>query len=247
MRGLIYRVTCIITKKVYIGQTVRSLNIRQIEHYSDAFSCNSQLHFHKALRKYGKDAFIWEAIRVIDCDDCDKLRQKLHRLEKHYIKKYDSYYNGYNETLGGEPGRPGFRQVVAYTIDGIQLNVFSSAFKAAEFASINEDSVRRSCTLETNFVHNRAGELFVFRYIGDKYTQQEIEQNQKTDSVYFRKINVYDYESGQLIDTLYNTIQCATKYDTRVPYVRICCQNKIKYVTSKKVNKKLSFKFVINS
>ena len=244
MVGIIYKVTCLITNKVYIGQTIRDLCVRQREHFSDAFGCNSKLHFHKALRKYGKDAFKWEMIRYIDLD-CDNIEEKLHRLEKYYIKKYNSYECGYNETIGGEPGRPGFRRVIVYNIDGEKLLTCSSVLEAANSTKLNEDSVRRSCTLETGFVHNRSGELFVFRYIGEDYTEEQIKSNKNSNSIYFRKINIYDYKTNELIDTLYNTIQCATKYNLRVPYVRLCCQNKIKYVTCKQLNRRLTFKFYI--
>lgn len=55
---IIYKVTNIINNKIYIGQTIHSLNIRKSQHersheygYKTAFS--------NAIKKYGKENFIW--------------------------------------------------------------------------------------------------------------------------------------------------------------------------------------------
>ena len=54
---IIYKVTNIINNKIYIGQTIHSLNIRKSQHersheygYKTAFS--------NAIKKYGKENFI---------------------------------------------------------------------------------------------------------------------------------------------------------------------------------------------
>ena len=49
----------------------------------------------RAFRKYGLDNFIFEVI-----EECDKNR--LNEREIYWINYYNSYYDGYNETLGGE-------------------------------------------------------------------------------------------------------------------------------------------------
>ena len=63
---IIYKVTNIINNKIYIGQTIHSLNIRKSQHersheyeYKTAFS--------NAIKKYGKENFIWEIIYETDC------------------------------------------------------------------------------------------------------------------------------------------------------------------------------------
>ena len=66
---IIYKVTNIINNKIYIGQTIHSLNIRKSQHersheygYKTAFS--------NAIKKYGKENFIWEIIYETDCIFC---------------------------------------------------------------------------------------------------------------------------------------------------------------------------------
>lgn len=41
----------------------------------------------------------------IQDDDLEKLHDKLDELEKYYIKKYDTFNNGYNSTEGGFSGK----------------------------------------------------------------------------------------------------------------------------------------------
>ncbi len=91
---LIYKATNKINGKVYIGQTVHSLEGRKVKHierYHTSFT-----HFHNALKKYGLDSFRWEVICI--CPDIDSLNEK----EQYYIAYYDSMDSGYNLTSGGK-------------------------------------------------------------------------------------------------------------------------------------------------
>lgn len=98
--GIIYKYTSP-SGKCYIGQTTRP-NERKIEHLSQAYS-GSQLAFHRAIRKYGIDNFIYEVLCSVRASSKKKLKQSLDTLESFYIKKYNSNgANGYNLTSGGE-------------------------------------------------------------------------------------------------------------------------------------------------
>jgi group I intron endonuclease len=91
-KGVIYKVTCLINNKIYIGKT-NFFNKRRYNHIKD--SKNPKTYFHKALSKYGPENFIWE---IIEEDDIKKLSER----EQYWIKKFDSFGNGYNLTFGGE-------------------------------------------------------------------------------------------------------------------------------------------------
>lgn len=92
MFGIIYKAVNKINNKVYIGQTVKLLKIRIIEHINSKDNC----YFHKAIRKYGKDNFEWEII-----EECES-KAELDEMEFHYIKQYNSFgIDGYNLTFGG--------------------------------------------------------------------------------------------------------------------------------------------------
>ena len=93
----IYSITNTCTGDMYIGQTVVSFEERWNKHKKRLRNnrhYNSMLQ--RAFNKYGEEAFIYKIIHL--CDELDDLNE----LEKYYIKKYDTYNNGYNLTLGGE-------------------------------------------------------------------------------------------------------------------------------------------------
>ena len=60
---IIYKITNKINSKVYIGQTIHTLNYRKNQHLKCArnYIDNCRL-LNKALRKYGFDNFKWEII-----------------------------------------------------------------------------------------------------------------------------------------------------------------------------------------
>ena len=81
--------------KCYVGMTTRTLAQRRSEHNHMALNKNSRVLFHKAIHKYGKDAFTWETLYV---DDDAK---KLFSVEQKYIDRFDCVEYGYNQCYGG--------------------------------------------------------------------------------------------------------------------------------------------------
>lgn len=90
MFGYIYKTRNMINGKLYIGQKKGEYNPKYF---------GSGKYFRSALNKYGKDNFKLEVI--IYAED----KQKLHDLERQYIKEYRDKFgrdNLYNITDGGE-------------------------------------------------------------------------------------------------------------------------------------------------
>lgn len=88
-----------INKIVYIGQTV-NLNNRHYRHvkidpYDDTLK-EYNYPLSRGIRKYGEDNY-----ELIVLED-NLLRNQLNEREKYWIKYYDTYYNGYNQSLGGQ-------------------------------------------------------------------------------------------------------------------------------------------------
>lgn len=104
MIGLIYKVTNKQNNKIYIGQTINTLNRRRSSHYTATKRHYGNSVFHKTLEKYPKDNFIWEIIETIKTNDKQELQNKLNERECYYIKFYDSNNldKGYNLTSGGD-------------------------------------------------------------------------------------------------------------------------------------------------
>lgn len=104
MLGSIYKIQNKINNKIYIGQTVKTIESRFKGHVWGAISNRSNTALARAFRKHGIQLF---EISLIDfCDNKDKLNEK----EKYWIQYYDCKTpNGYNLTDGGE-GMNGYMQ-----------------------------------------------------------------------------------------------------------------------------------------
>lgn len=92
--GLIYKITNLVNDKVYIGKTIRTLDERKREHLKDYKIEDTKLY--RAMRKYGVDNFVFSIVE----DDIPN--EQTGYCERKYIKEYNSYYEGYNSTFGGE-------------------------------------------------------------------------------------------------------------------------------------------------
>lgn len=119
---VIYKITNTVNGKIYIGQSVRDVNIRFNEHLSDKISTD---YFHLAVRKYlkeyGKDVF---SVEVIDtASSIEELNQK----EIYWIDYYRTFIgfkdcNGYNSSLGGSDN-PMFNTIVKEKHDSTMRSV----------------------------------------------------------------------------------------------------------------------------
>lgn len=98
---IIYKATNLKNNKVYIGQTINSLEYRQNQHIKDCRRVNYyNNYFHNALIKYGISCWKWEVL-----EECNSIEQ-LNEREIYYIKFYDSTNKekGYNLKFGGQNG-----------------------------------------------------------------------------------------------------------------------------------------------
>lgn len=94
--GCVYLARCMVNGKGYVGKTTYSLSFRKACHKSDAEK-GVQLAFHRAIRKYGWDAFAWS---ILTEDDNNEF---LCFMEQKWIKRLGTRApNGYNLTDGGE-------------------------------------------------------------------------------------------------------------------------------------------------
>lgn len=95
VHGIIYKATCLVNGKMYIGATRNTLEKRMRSH--KIHSKKSNYHFYNAIRKYGFDNFTWNIIA-----EC-ATEIELSSQEKYYIKFYGSTDDavGYNMSEGG--------------------------------------------------------------------------------------------------------------------------------------------------
>ncbi len=98
--GLIYKVTNLENRKIYIGQTTKTLEQRKNEHIYISKRENDPnfMYISKALAKYGEIKFTWIILGY--CNN----KKDLNSAEQVCIDFFKSYNHryGYNLTLGGE-------------------------------------------------------------------------------------------------------------------------------------------------
>lgn len=92
----IYKITNKVNQKSYIGQTSFTIEKRWLEHINNSTKENVKHRpLYAAMRKYGKNNFFIEMIEECSIKEVDE-------REKYWIKYYNTYYDGYNATLGGD-------------------------------------------------------------------------------------------------------------------------------------------------
>lgn len=114
MKGSIYIIRNTVNDKVYIGQTTQTIGVRFTNHKM-ASRTGEDTKFYRAMRKHGEENFYPELLEQVEVED-------LNDRERYWIKYYDSYYNGYNSTLGGDqPYRINYDKVVELWNSGMGI------------------------------------------------------------------------------------------------------------------------------
>lgn len=96
----IYKITNLINNQCYIGKT-NNFERRKKDHLRLAFTEGHKEYnktLYRAIRKYGQENFSFDIIERLEDYSLSGER------EKYWIRYYDSYKNGYNESEGGDGG-----------------------------------------------------------------------------------------------------------------------------------------------
>lgn len=185
--GYIYQIKNVKRGIKYIGATSKSPRSRFSQHilkaYDDSWVSRSALH--EDIRRFGPGWFKLEVLRKVTCDSKKALRDKLDMMEKAFIFIYDTYNNGYNETLGGR-GTLGYnhrketrkqislkmsmqctensigkkRPIVQLTLSGVVVKHWDSSSSAAKGIGCSRQSI-------TNVLNGNAGQSTAkgFRFV----------------------------------------------------------------------------------
>lgn len=96
MKGKIYKIYNDINDKLYIGKTLSTIEERFKQHCHDKTKrVYEKRPLYNAMNKYGDKYFHIELI-----EECDI--ELLAQRECYWIEYYNTYYNGYNATKGGD-------------------------------------------------------------------------------------------------------------------------------------------------
>lgn len=94
--AIIYKISNDVNDKVYIGQTIYSLEFRYRQHLRE-YEKKTQRKLYIAMNEIGIEHFKVEVI-----EKCKE--QELDEREKYWIRYYNSQKEGYNMTIGGNGG-----------------------------------------------------------------------------------------------------------------------------------------------
>ena len=118
---IIYKITCKINNKIYIGQTSESLKTRFKRHMGYQKD-NNDTKFYRAVRKYGVENFYIEKI------DEATTQQELDDKELYWINKLNAVKDGYNsktskgrcggDTLSNHPNKSQIRKKISESKKG---------------------------------------------------------------------------------------------------------------------------------
>lgn len=171
--GLIYKIENTITGKVYIGQTKFTLEKRWHQHIKESKEAldgkrQSFPLFHRMIIKYGENNFIPSIL-----EECDN--SQLDEKEKYWIKKYDSFNNGYNGTFGGQTSTINHpSDVTEFSLAGEFIKHYLSVSDAATEKGVSAAGIRHCCN---NDYRSCAGSIW--QWGNSQVLSREIKQNKK--------------------------------------------------------------------
>lgn len=191
--GFIYKIWNNVNDKIYIGQTIKSINERFMEHiYLSRMDddCRNKHYIHRAISKYGENKFHIQEILKISRNDINNLKQDLNYFEQYYIcnLKSLSTERGYNISNGGQNKSYLEKSVDKYTIDGVFLETFQSVNCAAKIENISSGLISSCCKGKISVCNGS-----VWRYHGEPFNKYSV----KINTGYFKtkKVNCYSLDN----------------------------------------------------
>lgn len=177
--GYVYKITCKINNKIYIGITTKTPEHRWQEHISTAYQKNnkdSKCVFKKAIRKYGKENFIIETQEEVFSNIEDLKNREIYWIKFYNCYAFDDDSNGYNSTRGGDFIDERRKRSV-YKCDivkGVILKKFDSILSAQ-----NELGIRICAISQYNMTAGGYGYFYVedFENLSKKEIKDKIHNN----------------------------------------------------------------------
>ncbi len=145
--GFVYSIKNCINQKIYIGQTIRDVQSRMINHKSTA---NKRPYKNKWLyqdiKKYGWDNFKISMIKKVESFNKLGLIKELDKLEKLYIQELNTLFpNGYNINVGGSDAAVKETSVYQFDKQGNFLRKYKSVTDASKDICISRVCIHDCC------------------------------------------------------------------------------------------------------
>ena len=192
--------------KKYIGQSI-DIYQRWYAHKSKLnMNKHHSHHLQQAWNKYGDNCFIFYIIET--CDE-----SLLNEREIYWIKYYNTYFDGYNETFGGEGYARQTRKVYQYSLSGEFIKEWNSVYEIQEELGFNENTIRNVC-------NNNKEHLSAYGY---QWSYQKNDNIGEYNSLNQKK-TVYQYDKQGNLVNVYDTILSVAEDGFSFGNVANCCR-----------------------
>jgi group I intron endonuclease len=124
-----------INNLVYVGVTKVNINARFHQHTKPSTLIKRNYKLQKAIKELGVENFYCELLEEID-------EKEMFDKEVYYIKKYDSFHNGYNSTPGGKGGKIIVDEKDVKNVVNSYLNNFNIKELALKY-NVCEETIKR--------------------------------------------------------------------------------------------------------
>lgn len=231
--GSIYIIRNTVNQKVYIGQTTMTVRERFMSHMKPSTSKTKRNYkLYNAVLKYGRDKFFVETLEE------NIPLSEINEKEIYYIQKYNSFFDGYNSTKGGD-GR-----IFNYLDnDSEVLLLAKSGTTAKEIANIyhvNEFTVLRTLH-RLGFYYHQVDEKQILSLSKKGLKNSEIAKivgvHVQTVSRVLNRNSARKYRNHIQEDLIPDIV---SDYKNQVPISEICEKHKISKTTFYRIKKSLS-------
>lgn len=236
----IYYFRNIINDKYYIGQA-KNLYKRIRQHITRFRNKRIKNSIYRALEKYGFDNFEFKILKTFENIPSDELQKILDETEIKYIKQFNSYNDGYNQTTGGRGVKNyNYTKVAKKKISEAVIKVSHDGRNKIYFYDVITKEYGEELTLnDFNEKHNIKTKMLSYILIHKRYiiarSKEQLEQ--KIQEYYNKNKNNGRFVSKltkEMIDDIKNQIKCkdfCKKYD-------VCKQTYLNYKNAIELNKK---------
>lgn len=202
--GIIYKVTNQENGKIYIGQTIQTLNERKNKHYYKARQEEYTTHFINALRKYPEEVFIWEII------DEAETQEALDEKEKYWIAYYNSVEEGYNTKDGGQTivvtdkflEQCGSYPFYAFDLKGNKLGEFLNQREFSRQYGVGKGDIYRMLHNQTHYCN---GVICIDK---ETFTEKRLQECIKHAQMKTTPFIARNIETGEVFGPFTNKTEC---------------------------------------
>lgn len=226
--GFIYKIWNDVNDKIYIGQTITTIEQRFSSHKSCCKNLKYKNHIYNAMRLIGVEHFYIKEECKVKNKSKEIMRKNLDIMEKNYIQKYKNLnIILYNMTDGGDHIDDGYfnKPIIQYSLDGSIVRKYNSIAEAAIENNISYSTISGCCN-KSHFTSIG----YIWRFQNDLLTLDDLKTINSHNNGFRIKKNIDQYSlDGNFIRT-YNSISEASK-DNNINCGDICacCKNKIRF------------------